>query len=104
VGNNRVYTETYTTYDEAGNKVVSTYTYTDETKQEMTNIERDTYEVIRTHVSDILSDPYGAMQYNVDGTAAAVGANLDAAMNAYVSAIGDSISEAFSSAFGSLFE
>ena len=103
VGNNRYYTETYTTYDEAGNKVVSTYTYTDETKQEMTNIERDTYEVIKTPASKVPSNPYEAMQYAVDSAAAAANANLNAAMDAFTSAIGDAYSEALSSAFGSLF-
>ena len=103
VGNNRYYTETYTTYDDAGNKVVSTYTYTDETKQEMTNIKRDTYELIKTPASNVPSNPHEAMQYAVNTAAAAANANLNAAMGAYASAIGDAYSEAISSAFGSLF-
>ena len=103
VGNNQYYTETYTTYDEAGNKVVSTYTYTDETKREMTNIERDTYEVIQTPASNVPSNPYEAMQYAMNNAAAAAGANLNAAMDAYTAAIGDAYSEAIASAFGSFF-
>ncbi len=103
VGNNRYYTETYTTYDDAGNKVVSTYTYTDETKQEMTNIERDTYKMIRTPASDVPSSPYEAVQAAVDSAAAAVNANLNAALDAYTSAFNEAYSEAISSAFGSLF-
>ena len=103
VGNNQYYTETYITYDEAGNKVVSTYTYTDETKREMTNIERDTYEVIKTPASNVPSNPYEAMQYAMDSAYAAAGANLNAAMEAYSSAISDAYSEAIASAFSSLF-
>lgn len=103
VGNNRYYTETYTTYDDVGNKVVSTYTYTDETKREMTNIERDTYEVIKTPASNVPSNPHEAMQYAVNSAAAAANANLNAAMGAYASAIGNAYSEAISSAFASLF-
>lgn len=103
VGNTQYYTETYTTYDDAGNKIVSTYTYTDETKREMTSIERDTYELIRSPGSKTYSNPYEAMQYAVASANAAAGASADAAMGAYSAAIGSAYSAAVSSAIASLF-
>ena len=96
VGNNRYYTETYITYDEEGNKLVSTYTYTDESKREMKGIERDKYEVIRTPVAKVYSNPYEAVQVAVNTANAAVD-------SAYSAAIGNAYSAAVASAFSSLF-
>ncbi len=96
VGNNRYYTETYITYDEEGNRLVSTYTYTDESKREMKGIERDKYEVIRTPIEKAYSNPYEAIQVAVDTANAAVD-------SAYSAAIGNAYSAAVASAFSSLF-
>ena len=103
VGNDQYYTETYTTYDDAGNKIVSTYTYTDETKRQMTNIERDTYEVIKTPALNTPSNPYEAMQHAMDSANAAVSASMNEAMGAYTAAISEAYSNAVASVFSSLF-